>query len=43
VFEKSFTGPQIKKYLSFLLIKPTFPGGSEQKSTASRRREFTLP
>ena len=25
VFEKSFTGPHIKKYLSFLLIKPTAP------------------
>lgn len=25
VFEKSFTGPHIKKYLSFLLIKPTSP------------------
>lgn len=43
VFEKSFTGPQIKKYMSFLLIKPTFPSGPEQKNTASRRREFTLP
>lgn len=27
VFEKSFTGPPIKKYLSFLLIKPTRPEG----------------
>lgn len=25
VFERSFTGPHIKKYLSFLLIKPTAP------------------
>jgi hypothetical protein len=43
VFEESFTGPQIRKYMSFLLIKPTYPGGTEQKNTASRRREFTLP
>lgn len=43
VFEKSFTGPHIKKYMSFLLIKPTFPSGPDQKNTASRRREFTLP
>jgi hypothetical protein len=43
VFEKSLTGPQIKKFMSFLLIKPTFPSGPEQKNTASRRREFTLP
>jgi hypothetical protein len=25
IFERSFIGPQIKKHLSFLLIKPTFP------------------
>jgi hypothetical protein len=43
VFEKSFTGPQIKKYMSFLLIKPTSPSEPGQKSTASRGREFTLP
>jgi len=43
VFEKSFTGPQIKKYMSFLLITPTAPGGAQPKSTASRQREFTLP
>jgi Colicin V production protein len=43
VFEESFTGPQIRKYISFLLIKPTYPSGPEQKNTASRRREFTLP
>lgn len=30
VFEKSLTGPLIKKYLSFLLIKPTAPEGSKQ-------------
>lgn len=29
VFEKSFTGPFIKKYLNFLLIKPTGSGGSQ--------------
>lgn len=43
VFEESFTGPQIKKYLGFLLIEPTYPGNQPQKSTASSRREFTLP
>jgi len=36
VFEKSFTGPQIKKYLGFLLIKPTFPSGPQPTSTVSR-------
>jgi uncharacterized membrane protein required for colicin V production len=30
VFEKSLTGPLIKKYLSFLLIKPTPPGGAKE-------------
>jgi len=43
VFEKSFTGPQIKKYMSFLLIKPTSPSGPQPASTVSRRGEFTLP
>ena len=43
VFEKSLTGAQVKKYMSFLLIKPTFPDGPGQKATASSRREFTLP
>jgi hypothetical protein len=43
VFEKSFTGPQIRKHMSFLLIKPTSPTAPGQKNTASRRREFTLP
>jgi hypothetical protein len=43
VFEKSFTGPQIRKYLSFLLIKPTFPSGPQPTSTASGQREYTLP
>ena len=37
VFENSFLGPQIKKYCSFLLIKPTHPGGVPQNSTASSR------
>ena len=42
VFEESFVGPQIRKYASFLLIKPTFP--NDQKNVTSRsRREFTLP
>ena len=50
VFENSFVGPQVRKYMSFLLIKPTFPGTAPQNTTAStspattsRRREFTLP
>lgn len=43
VFEESFTGPQIRKYMGFLLIEPTYPGGQSQKNTASRRRDFTLP
>jgi uncharacterized membrane protein required for colicin V production len=38
VFEKSLTGPPIKKYLSFLLIKPTPPETQEVK-----RKEFSLP
>ena len=29
VFEKSFTGPYLKKYLEFLLIKPTPPAGGK--------------
>jgi hypothetical protein len=44
VFENSFTGPQIKKYMSFLLIKPTSPGvAGKSESTTASRREFTLP
>ena len=50
VFEQSFVGTQIKTHMSFLLIKPTSPNGSGQKSTASSqknsgssRREFVLP
>jgi hypothetical protein len=43
VFEESFVGTQVKKHMSFLLIKPTFPNGPGQKNTAARRREFTLP
>jgi hypothetical protein len=38
VFENSFTGPQVKKYMSFLLIKPTFPSGPAKKNTASRQQ-----
>jgi hypothetical protein len=29
VFEKSFTGPYVKKYLGVLLIEPTVSGGSQ--------------
>jgi hypothetical protein len=44
VFEESFVGPQIRKYMSFLLIEQTSPNGVPQPNTASRsRREFTLP
>ena len=39
VFEKSLTGPPIKKYLSFLLIKPTPPEITQQV----KRKEFSLP
>jgi uncharacterized membrane protein required for colicin V production len=38
VFEKSLTGPPIKKYLAFLLIKPT---KSERKEI--KRKELILP
>jgi hypothetical protein len=37
VFEDSFVGPQVRKYMSFLLIKPTSPGAAAQNSTASSR------
>lgn len=44
VFEDSFVGPQVRKYMSFLLIKPTSPGAAAENKTASTgRREFTLP
>ena len=43
VFEESFVGPQIRKYMSFLLIKQTFPSGPVQQNTSSGRREFVLP
>ena len=44
VFEKSFIGPQVRKYMSFMLIKPTIPGAAAENTTASTsRREFTLP
>ena len=38
VFEKSFTGPWIKKQLSWLLIKPTVP-----EQTQLARKEFSVP
>lgn len=38
VFEKSLSGPPIKRYLSFLLIKPTPPEVQQVK-----RKEFSLP
>ena len=43
VFEESFVGPQIRNYMSFLLIQQTDPNGSVQQNTASSRREFVLP
>jgi len=44
VFENSFIGPQVRKYMSFLLIKQTYPGTAAENTTASTsRREFTLP
>ena len=41
VFETSLTGPQIRKYLSFLLIEPTKPW--EKKSAQPQLREIALP
>jgi uncharacterized membrane protein required for colicin V production len=38
VFVKSFTGPWIKKQLSWLLIKPTVP-----EQTQLARKEFSMP
>ena len=38
VFEKSLSGPPIRKYLSFLLIKPTPP-----ETQQVQRKEFSLP
>ncbi len=38
VFVKSFTGPWIKKQLSWLLIKPTVP-----EQTQFARKEFSVP
>jgi uncharacterized membrane protein required for colicin V production len=40
IFERSLIGPQIKKYLSFLLIKPTFP---EKKPATSTLDMAPLP
>lgn len=39
VFEKSLTGPPIKKYLGFLLIKPTTSTGGKQL----KQSEWTMP
>src|SRR6266404_177582 len=38
VFEESLTGPWIKEYLSFLLIKPTAPEDKQIK-----QKEYTFP
>ncbi len=38
VFEQSLTGPWIKEYLSFLLIKPTAPEDKQIK-----QKEYTFP
>jgi len=43
VLEDSFLGWQVKKHLSFLLIKPTSPGSSRPATQQVQRREFTLP
>lgn len=43
VFEESFIGPQIKNYMGFLLIKPTFPGSQSQGGPTLTRREYVLP
>jgi hypothetical protein len=43
VFEKSLTGPSMRKYLSFLLIKPTPPNGPVRNGNSVNRREFSLP
>jgi hypothetical protein len=40
VFEKSFTGPFIKKYLEFLLITPTLPGTGAKEL---KQREWKGP
>ncbi|MCU0784553.1 MAG: CvpA family protein [Verrucomicrobia bacterium] len=39
VFEKSLTGPSIKKYLGFLLIKPTASTGNK----SLKQKDWTLP
>lgn len=39
VFEKSLTGPPIKKYLGFLLIKPTASTGGKQL----KQNEWAMP
>lgn len=43
VMEKSFVGSQTKKYLSFLLIKPTAPATPGTATQQVKRREWSLP
>lgn len=43
VLEKSFIGSQAKKYLSFLLIKPTAPAAPGAANQQVKRKEFSLP
>lgn len=40
IMDQSLVGAQVKKHLSFLLIKPTAPGVVAQQV---KRKEFTLP
>jgi len=43
VMEQSFVGSQARKYLSFLLIKPTAPAVPGAATQQVKRREFSLP
>lgn len=43
VLEQSLVGSQAKKYLSFLLIKPTAPAAPGTATQQVKRKEFTLP
>ena len=43
VMEQSFVGSQAKKYLGFLLIKPTPPAVPGAATQQVKRREFILP
>jgi hypothetical protein len=43
VLEESLVGSQVKKNLSFLLIKPTAPSGPGAATQQVKRRDFTLP